>query len=127
MNKFSDILGIEIPNRINILKATNTTNKIKKDSIYFALQGTKTHGTKYAREALSLGASIVVHNDPNFKVKDENIFYVKNLENKIIEFLNFLYEIDIDDNNNQLFSIEVEEKVISAKISYDNNFLFIKG
>ena len=104
MSKFSDILGIEIPNRINILKATNTTKKIKKDSIYFALQGTKTHGTKYAREALSLGASIVVHNDPNFKVKDENIFYVKNLENKIIEFLNFLYEIDIDDNNFYAFT-----------------------
>ena len=104
MNKFSDILGIEIPNRINILKATNTTKKIKKDSIYFALQGTKTHGTKYAREALSLGASIVVHNDPNFRVKDENIFYVKNLENKIIEFLNFLYDIDIDDNNFYAFT-----------------------
>ena len=99
MNKFSDILGIDIPKGTKILSATNSTQKTKKDSIFFGLQGSQTHGSNYAEEALNLGASIVVHNDANFTTRNSKIFYVKNLENKIIDFLNALYEIDINHNN----------------------------
>ncbi len=99
MNKFSDILDIDIPKGIKILSATNSTKKVRKDSIFFGLKGSKTHGSNYAEEALNLGASIVVHNDLNFKTQNKKIFYVKDLENKIIDFLNALYEIDINHNN----------------------------
>ena len=99
MSKYSDILGIDIPKGTKILSATNSTKKIKKDSIFFGLQGSKKHGSNYAEEALNLGASIVVHNDVNFTSQNTKIFYIKNLENKIIDFLNTLYEIDINHNN----------------------------
>ena len=81
MSKFSDILGIDIPKGTKILSATNSTKKIKKDSIFFGLQGSKIHGSNYAEEALNLGASIVVHNDVNFTSQNSKIFYIKNLEN----------------------------------------------
>jgi len=99
MSKFSNILGIEIPKDTKISSATNSTKKIKKDSIFFGLQGSKIHGSSFAQEALNLGASIVVHDDVNLKIRNKNIFYVENLENKIIDFLNALYEIDINSNN----------------------------
>ena len=99
MNKFSHILDIEIPRDTKISSASNSTKKIKKDSIFFGLQGSKIHGSSFAQEALNLGASIVVHNDVNLKTKNQNIFYVENLESKIIDFLNALYEIDINSNN----------------------------
>ena len=102
MNKFSDILDIEIPKDTKISSATNSTKKIKKDSIFFGLQGSNMHGSSFAQEALDLGASIVVHNDVNLKIKNQKIFYVENLENKIIDFLNALHEMDI--NSNKFFT-----------------------
>jgi|TARA_E500000178_G_scaffold102277_2_gene101827 UDP-N-acetylmuramoyl-L-alanyl-D-glutamate--2,6-diaminopimelate ligase len=102
MNELEEILGIKLPKKTKISYATNSTKKIKKDTIFFGLKGSNCHGSAYAEEAINLGACIVVHNDLNFNVKNKKIFYVNDLENKIINFLNSFYGIDI--NNNNFFS-----------------------
>ena len=65
MNEYEKILGIQIPKDTKISSVTNSSKKVIKDSIFFGLQGTKIHGSNYAEEAINLGASIAVHNDPN--------------------------------------------------------------
>jgi UDP-N-acetylmuramyl tripeptide synthase len=85
VNKLEKILGVPFPNKTIIINATNTTNKVKKNSIFFGLQGTQVHGSKYIEKALDLGASIAVHDDPNFKSNLKNIFYVKPFDNGPID------------------------------------------
>ena len=86
MNELEKILGITFPDKTVITNATNTTKKVKKNSIFFGLQGTKVHGSKYIEEAIELGASIAVHDDPNLEINNTD------LENKIF------YIEDIDDS-----------------------------
>ena len=47
MNKLAQILGIQFSNEIEISSITNTTDKVKEGSIFFALKGTQNHGSKY--------------------------------------------------------------------------------
>ena len=99
MNELEDILGIKFPDNCEVSHVTNTSKKVKKDSIFFGLQGINEHGSKYAHEAINHGASLVVHNDKNIKISNKKIFYVKDLENLLIKFLNSFYGIDINVNN----------------------------
>ena len=84
MNELEKILGVTFPNNTVITNATNTTKKVKKNSIFFGLQGTKVHGSKYIEEALELGASVAVHDDPNFKINNQDlenkIFYIEDID-----------------------------------------------
>ena len=73
MNKFSDILGIDIPEGTKILSATNSTQKTKKDSIFFGLQGSKIHGSNYAEEALNLGLTNWVVSPEELEQKTKEI------------------------------------------------------
>ena len=81
MNELEKILGITFPDKTVITNATNTTRKVKKNSIFFGLQGTKVHGSKYIEEAIELGASIAVHDDPNLEINntdlENKIFYIE--------------------------------------------------
>ena len=104
MNELEQILGIQLPKNIKISSVVNTTDKVIKDSIFFGLQGTRVHGSKYADKALELGASLVIHNDPDFISKHKNIFYIKDLHDKLVEFLNAFYDIDINSNNFYAFT-----------------------
>jgi len=99
MSELEDILCIKFPDNCNISYITNNSKKVKKDSVFFALQGTINHGSIYAEEALKLGASIVVHDDVTLRTKNKKIFYIKDLENKILKFLNSYYKFDINNNN----------------------------
>ena len=98
-SKLEEILGIDFPQECKISSVTNTSKKIKKGSIFFGLQGTNEHGSNYALEALDIGASFVVHNDKNLQTNNKKIFYIENLENKIVKFLDSFYGININDNN----------------------------
>jgi len=99
MNDLENILNIKFPDNCNISNITNNSKKVKKDSIFFGLRGKDNHGSKYSLEALNLGASFVVHDDESFQIRNRKIFFVKNLENKVIQFLNSFYRIDINSNN----------------------------
>ena len=109
MNKLEEILGITLIPGTIISNATNSTKKVKKNSIFFGLQGTNVHGSKYIKEAIDLGASVAVHNDVNYKYSSDNVFYIDDLEeineyllkDKIYYFLEELYKVyDLKDNNN---------------------------
>ena len=104
MNELEQIFGIQLPKNIKISRVVNTTDKVIKDSIFFGLQGTRVHGSRYADKALELGASLVIHNDPDFISKHKNIFYIKDLNDKLIMFLNAFYNIDINSNNFYAFT-----------------------
>ena len=99
MNELEDILGIKFPSNCEVSSVTNTSKKVKKDSLFFGLQGINEHGSNYALEALNLGASLVVHNDKNLKISNKKVFYVKDLENVLVRFLNSFYKTNINDNN----------------------------
>ena len=104
MNEVEKIFGIQLPKNIKISSVVNTTDKVIKDSIFFGLQGTRVHGSRYADKALELGASLVIHNDPDFISKHKNIFYIKDLHDKLVLFLDAFYNIDINSNNFYAFT-----------------------
>jgi hypothetical protein len=111
MNELEQILGIQSPKNIKISSVVNTTDKVIKDSIFFGLQGTRVHGSRYADKALELGASLVIHNDPDFISKHKNIFYIKDLNDKLI--LNSSKELEIRkkiDNLKSVYKRKGEEK-----------------
>ena len=82
MNELEKILDVTFPNNTVIINATNSTKKVEKNSIFFGLQGTKVHGSKYIEEALSLGASICIHDDSKYKSNKANVFYIDDLSKK---------------------------------------------
>ena len=98
-SKLEEILGIDFPQECKISSVTNTSKKIKKGSIFFGLQGTNEHGSNYALEALDIGALFVVHNDKNLQTNNKRIFYIENLENKIVKFLDSFYGININNTS----------------------------
>ena len=73
MSEYEEILGIKIPENTKIKAVTNSSKKVTKDSIFFGLQGTKVHGSKYAEDAIKNGASLVIHDDPLFVKNNEKI------------------------------------------------------
>ena len=99
MSEYEEILGIKIPKNTKIKAVTNSSKKVTKDSIFFGLKGTKVHGSKYAKDAIKNGASLVIHDDPLFIKNNEKIIYSKDLKKNIIKFLDSFYSIDINSNN----------------------------
>ena len=80
MNELEKILNIDFPKDITKVSfATNSSHKVKKNSIFFGLPGINNHGSKFCKNAIELGASVAVHNDAKFKTEDKNIFYIEDL------------------------------------------------
>jgi len=112
MNKLEKILEVTFPLEIKITSATNSTNKVKKDSIFFGLRGEKNHGSEYIELALELGASIAVHNDSSYISERGNVFYIEDLEDaddffvrdKIYYFLEEFHQIPNIQNRNNFFA-----------------------
>ena len=104
MNELQKILKINFKENIKVSGITNSSQKVKQDSIFLGLKGTKTHGSNYALEAIKKGASIAIHDNPNYNKKNEKIIYVKNLEKKIIPLLNAFYKFDINKNKFYTFT-----------------------
>lgn len=120
LKHLGDILGITFPDDIEITHATNSTKKVKKNSIFFGLQGTKIHGSEFIEEALELGASVAIHDNPNFKINN------KDLENKIF------YIEDIDERwraseDNDKYGIDIFseqlDKVGTSIIDFDEEMI----
>ena len=99
MNELEKILNINFPKDTRLSFATNSSHKVKKNTIFFGLPGTNNHGSKFCKDAIDLGAALAVHNDPKYKTFDKNIFYVEDLDKKIVSFLDALYDVDINSNN----------------------------
>ena len=93
MSEYEEILGIKIPKNTKIKAVTNSSKKVTKDSIFFGFKGTKVHGSKYAKDAIKNGASLVIHDDPLFVKNNEKIIYSKDLKKNIIKLREYGYSI----------------------------------
>lgn len=75
--------------------ATSFSKDVKKNSVFFALSGGNCHGSEFINDAIDNGAFIVFHDDPNYLSEERNIYFVNDLEDQILPFLNELYEINL--------------------------------
>ena len=76
MSNLEDILGISFAKGTQILHATNSSEKVSNGSIFFGLPGVTNHGSKYSKDALDHGASIVVHNDLNGETNNLSLIHI---------------------------------------------------
>jgi UDP-N-acetylmuramoyl-tripeptide--D-alanyl-D-alanine ligase len=101
-------------------KVQTDTRKISKDEIFFALKGPNFNGNKFARQALEMGAALVVA-DEDTGIMDERIFMV----NDVLETLQLLALhhrkqfnipfIAITGSNGKTTTKELVNAVLSAK------------
>ena len=92
---WKDCFGFDFPSSSMVPHISNSSKEIKKNSVFFAMQGTKSHGCQYIHEAFTNGAAFVVTDEMPENIDSENIFFVPNLEKKILNFLVQYYSIDI--------------------------------
>ena len=63
---WKDCFGFDFPSSSAVAHISNSSKEIKKNSVFFALQGTKSHGCQFIHEAFTKGAAFVVtHPRPN--------------------------------------------------------------
>ena len=99
MSKLEKILKVSFPNGTKIINATNSSKKIKENTLFFALQGQKMHGSVFIEDAINMGVSAVVHNNSKFRSDSPLVFFIQDLDSKIIDILTCLNKIDINNNN----------------------------
>ena len=92
---WKDCFGFDFPSSSAVPHISNSSKEIKKNSVFFAVQGTKSHGCQFIREAFTKGAAFVVTDKMPKNINSENIFFVPDLEKKILNFLVQYYSIDI--------------------------------
>ena len=96
VKKLMSILNIDfIPTR-NISAITDFSKDVKKDSIFFALDGVNKHGTSYIDEVISKDPMLIVHNNKDYACDYSNVFFVEDLTEKLLPFLCEYYQIDLD-------------------------------
>jgi len=80
-------------NKINIKGISFDSRKVKKDDVFFAIQGNKISGTKFINEALSKGASVIIC-DKKIKYRNYKIplLIVKNVREKLTEASSNFYK-----------------------------------
>ena len=96
IKKLMSILNIDfIPTR-KISAITNFSKDVKKDSIFFALDGVNRHGTSYIDEVISKDPMLIIHNNRGYACGHNNVFFVEDLTEKLLPFLCEYYQIDLD-------------------------------
>ena len=96
IKKLMSILNIDfIPTR-KISAITNFSKDVKKDSIFFALDGVNRHGTSYIDEVISKDPMLIIHNNKDYACGHNNVFFVEDLTEKLLPFLCEYYQIDLD-------------------------------
>ena len=83
---WKDSFGFDFPSLSAVPHISNSSKEIKKNSVFFALQGTKSHGCQFIHEAFTKGAAFVVTDKMPENINSENIFLVPDLEKKILNF-----------------------------------------
>lgn len=96
VNKLMSILNIDFIPTKNISAITDFSKDVKKDSIFFALDGVNKHGTFYIDEVISKDPMLIVHNNKDYACDYSNVFFVEDLTEKLLPFLCEYYQIDLD-------------------------------
>lgn len=77
---------------------THVSNNVVKNSIFIALNGQKTNGSKYIQEAIAKGATLIISEDVSYdysSIKVPVILY-ENFRPVMAKFLNNYFNIDLD-------------------------------
>ena len=56
---WKDSFGFDFPSLSAAPHISNSSKEIKKNSVFFALQGTKSHGCQFIHEAFTKGACLL--------------------------------------------------------------------
>ena len=96
VKKLMSILNIDFMPTRNISTITDFSKDVKKDSIFFALDGVNNHGTSYIDEVISKDPMLIVHNNKDYVCDHSNVFFVEDLTEKLLPFLCEYYQIDLD-------------------------------
>jgi UDP-N-acetylmuramyl-tripeptide synthetase len=96
VKKLMSILNIDFMPTRNISTITDFSKDVKKDSIFFALDGVNNHGTSYIDEVISKDPMLIVHNNKDYACGHNNVFFVEDLTEKLLPFLCEYYQIDLD-------------------------------
>lgn len=96
VKKLMFILNIDFMPTRNISTITDFSKDVKKDSIFFALDGVNNHGTSYIDEVISKDPMLIVHNNKDYVCDHSNVFFVEDLTEKLLPFLCEYYQIDLD-------------------------------
>ena len=96
VKKLMSILNIDFIPTKNISAITDFSKDVKKDSIFFALDGVNKHGTSYIDEVISKDPMLIVHNNKDYACDYSNVFFVEDLTEKLLPFLCEYYQIDLD-------------------------------
>lgn len=67
----------------NISTITDFSKDVKKDSIFFALDGVNNHGTSYIDEVISKDPMLIVHNNKDYVCDHINVFFCWGLNRKV--------------------------------------------
>lgn len=127
MSSLESILGVNFPKDVIINGVTNNSQKVKDGFVFFALKGINSHGSEYIGEAIDSGASLVIHDDPNYINNEDNVIYVKDLsifdsftfKNKIFLFLEEFYKLyDIQNKNNYFAFTGTNGKTSTAYLTH---------
>tara|TARA_B100000029_G_scaffold114314_1_gene106813 strand:+ start:5140 stop:7986 length:2847 start_codon:yes stop_codon:yes gene_type:complete len=79
--------------KIRVKGISFDSRKIKKNYIFFAIQGRKTSGTKYIKKAVSAGASAIVSDKKvNYRVDKIPLFLVKDTRKSLSETCSKFYK-----------------------------------
>ena len=127
MSSLESILGVNFPKDVIINGVTNNSQKVKDGFVFFALKGINSHGSEYIGQAIDSGASLVIHDDPNYINNEDDVIYVKDLsifdsftfKNKIFLFLEEFYKLyDIQNKNNYFAFTGTNGKTSTAYLTH---------
>jgi len=96
VKKLMSILNIDFISTKSISAITDFSKDVKKDSIFFALDGVNNHGTSYIDEVIPKDPMLIVHNNKDYACDHSNVFFVEDLTEKLLPFLCEYYQIDLD-------------------------------
>ena len=63
--------------KINFSGLAYNSKQVKKNNIFFALEGNKFDGNTYIDDAINRGAKVIISNK-NFKINKKNLIFIKN-------------------------------------------------
>ena len=86
----------KIKKKVNVTGITSDSRNIKKGYIFFVITGYSVDGKKYIDEAIKKNASAIVTIDRKIKIKNIEIFYVKDIRKALSETSFEFYKSKID-------------------------------
>ena len=100
MNKLPTVkpfINTNVFDGLFISSITDDSRDVQKNSLFVARQGVESHGNEFIKDAIQNGASCVITDQKLYEELDIPIYYLDNLEDKILEILFSFYNFSQND------------------------------